>query len=122
MEVAGKKRISNGRKPTAAIAIFQTVGVLNGILDADIGVPEQLSFVTFDYSIETYGDALRPPIAAMYESNRLFGNASIEALIDMMNDENGPAPFKYVKLPMLFRKNDSCQPVKTHYRKTRGAA
>ena len=94
------------------------MGVLNGILDAGISVPQQLSFVTFDYSIETYGDALRPPIAAMYESNQLFSNASIEALFEMMDDENGPAPFKHIKLPMLFRKNDSCKPVKTRHRKT----
>jgi len=109
-----KKDLPRSKWPTAAIAIFQTVGTLKGIRDAGLLVPEEISFVTVDYSIETYGDALQLPVAVMYEPNKLFGKSSIEALMQMMKCVPGKTvPFKNITLPMIFNENESCRSLET---------
>ena len=105
-----KKNVSPDQWPTAAIAIFQTVGTLNGIDDAGLSVPDDISFITVDYSIENYGEALNPRVAVMYEPNELFGKISIASLIEMMESAGGKQEpeFEHISLPLVFRADQSC--------------
>jgi LacI family transcriptional regulator, galactose operon repressor len=115
-----KKNVSRDKWPTAAIAIFQTVGTLNGIHDAGLSVPGDISFITVDYSIESYGEALNPRVAVMYEPNEMFGKISIEKLIEMMEGNGGKkkSAFEHISLPLVFHEDESCKAL----RNTRGAS
>ena len=109
-----KRNVPRAKWPSAAIAIFQTVGTLNGIRDAGLSVPGDISFVTVDYSIENYGEALTPRVAVMYEPNELLGKISIEKLIELMEDNgsNKEPAFEHISLPLIFHEDESCKALK----------
>lgn len=103
--------------PTVAIAVTQTVGTLHGIQEAGITVPDDISFITMDNTIEHLADHLNPGVAASYEPSDLFGRESIRLLIEMINATEGePIPFEFKCLPKEFRENPSCIPLKKMHR------
>jgi LacI family transcriptional regulator, galactose operon repressor len=104
-----------GEWPTAAISIWSTIGALHGIQRAGLSVPDDLSFITLDYEIEKYGEALNPPVAALHEPARSSGEGAIKLLVDMIDEiekSSDDIPFEHISLPMVFQENESCKPVR----------
>ena len=99
--------------PTVAIAVTQTMGTLHGIQAAGISVPDDISFITMDNTVEHIADHLNPGVAASYEPSDLFGRESIQLLIEMIHTtEDEPIAFEFRCLPKEFRENPSCIPLK----------
>jgi len=101
------------KRPTVAISIWATMAHLHGIQEAGFKVPDDISFITLDYSIQDFGDTLRPPVAAFYEPPVLSAEKSITAIVKMIEDMDdiGSIPFEYIPLEMEFKKNASCKPL-----------
>jgi len=114
-----KKQIPIDEWPTVVIATTQTIGTLHGIQELGISVPDEMSFITTDNTIEHLADHLQPRVAAQYEPCDVFGKKSIELLISMINVHGKKEiPFEYYNLEKVFRTNPSCIPVKDMRRKS----
>jgi LacI family transcriptional regulator, galactose operon repressor len=105
-----KQTIKKENQPTVAISIWRTMAHLHGIQEAGLSVPDDISFITLDYSIKEFGDLLRPAVAALYEPPVISAQKSISSLIGMIEDidQAGSIPFEYIPLEMEFKQNASC--------------
>jgi len=92
--------------PTALVSgnNFMTIGVMRGLADRELRVPEDIALVTFD-DFE-WADLFHPRLTAMAQSIGELGQRAVELLLSRI--ENPSLPSRSVRLPTTFVHRDSC--------------
>jgi LacI family transcriptional regulator len=92
--------------PTALVSgnNFMTIGVMRGLADRGLRVPEDIALVTFD-DFE-WADLFHPRLTAVAQPIGELGRRAVELLLSRIADPSLPS--RSVRLPTTFVHRDSC--------------
>lgn len=94
--------------PTPPSAVFTAsdylaLGLLDGVRDKGLSVPESLSLVGFDDAI--YSDMITPRLSTIRQSARDLGRTAVETLIKLLNEDTSVEPIS--RIPVEWVPRDS---------------
>ena len=89
--------------PTAVISLnyFTTLGCINAISDADIRVPEDLSFLSFDEDV--IFPAIYHGITAIEQDSSEIGKTAAEIMIARLNGDDSPHHMRLIPAHLIRR-------------------
>ncbi len=93
------------RPPSAVFTAsdYLALGLLDGLRDRGLSVPESLSLVGFDDAI--YPDLITPRLSTIRQSARDLGRTAVEILIKLLNEDTIVEPI--TRIPVEWVPRDS---------------
>jgi len=95
--------------PTAIVAGADTlaIGVLQGLRDSGLRVPDDIALASFDEP--AYADLLDPPVTSLDRHDTEIGRRAAELLLGALRSNNGAAKLAPVqRIPLTLRRRRSC--------------
>lgn len=99
---AAHRMLSGPRPPTAVVATHErlAVGVVLAAAQLQLGVPDDVSVVSLDDG-EDLAAHLRPPLTTVQRPDALIAGYGLDALVDVLRGETGPARQLSFVCPLL---------------------